>query len=57
MPGDTYAIQGRRMLAGNGEALIRVRWKDSEGKWTAENEDRFITTGGRGRNGQNFSRQ
>ncbi len=45
-PGETYAIQAKRILQGKGDAVIRIRWKDRDGKWAAENEDRFISADG-----------
>ena len=38
-PGQRYAVRAVRRLQGRGDALMRVRWQTSEGRWTAEGRD------------------
>ena len=40
--GERYALRAVRRLKGEGNAWVRIRWKTSEGMWTAETNDKLI---------------
>jgi len=44
--GRRYAVRALRKRTGAGRAWVRIRWKDAEGKWTAEARDRLIYAAG-----------
>jgi hypothetical protein len=45
-PGERYAIRAVRKLQGKGDAWIRIRWQNPDGKWMAEELDKLILCDG-----------
>jgi len=47
-PGQTYAIRVLTRATGKGSPSVVVRWKDADGRWTAEMQDRQYVPAGTG---------